>query len=375
MKPPEARNAVMVLVWMVAILGTFFLGTSVLAYQLDVAPSETKTVVAQIAETVFGGGFLFYAVQISTMFILILAANTSFAGLPSLASVMARDRVLPRQFSFRGDRLAFSHGIIVLGLASIALLIIFQAETHRLIPLYAVGVFVGFTLAQAGLVRHWRREGGSGASFSLAINAAGAVVTGAVTVIVAATKFVDGAWITIGGIVVMTFFFWRIHYHYRRVHEQLEVTEAPPRQAAGGQRPSETARGRVVLVPVDDLNQAVLRTIDFAGTISDNVTAVHVTDDIEESEKLRTHWDATVPETPLVIIESPYRSFLAPMLTYIDAIDQLDPEAYITVVLPEFVPAHFWEGILHNQSSVRLKKALLHRPNTVLIDVPYHLQP
>lgn len=376
LKPPEAKNAVLLLVWMVAILGAFFLGTSVLAYQFEVAPSETKTVVAQIADTAFGGGILFYALQISTMFILILAANTSFAGLPSLASVMARDRALPRQFSFRGDRLAFSNGIIVLGLASIGLLIVFQADAHNLIPLYAVGVFVGFTLAQAGLVRHWRRLGTPGSNVSLVINGAGATITAAVTIIVAGTKLVDGAWITIGGIVLLTFSFSRIYHHYQRVHEQLEVTgplassETPALPPAG-----ESRRGRFVLVPVDEINQAVLRTIEFARSISDQATAVHVTDDIEEAEALRARWEATLPDTPIVIIESPYRSFLAPMLSYIDAMDQIDPEAYITVVLPEFVPAHFWEGILHNQSAVRLKKALLHRPNTILIDVPYHLEP
>ena len=373
MKPPEPRNAVIVLTWMVIILGAFFVGTSVLAHEFDVVPSETKTVIAQIGETVYGRNALFYILQITTMFILILAANTSFAGLPSLASVMARDRVLPRQFSFRGDRLAFSNGIIVLGLASIGLLITFQADTHRLIPLYAVGVFVGFTLSQAGLVRHWRREGTPSANMSMAINAAGAIITGAVTVIVTATKFIDGAWITIGGIALLTFFFARIHHHYGRVHEQLAVTEAPAKPA--GPARSEVRRGRLVLVPIDEVNQAVLRTVEFARSISDNVTAVHITDDIEEADALRARWEAAVPDTPIVFIESPYRSFIAPMLTYIDAMDQIDPEAYITVVLPEFVPAHFWEGILHNQSAGRLKKALLHRRNTVLIDVPYHLEP
>jgi amino acid transporter len=380
LKPPEAKNAVIVLVWMVAILAAFFLGTAILAYHLDIVPSEQETVIAQIAEAVFGRNVFFYTVQMTTMFILILAANTSFAGLPSLASVMARDRVLPRQFSFRGDRLAFSNGIIVLGLASIGLLIVFQAETHKLIPLYAVGVFVGFTLAQAGLVRHWRRERDQpGAQLSLAINALGAVVTGAVTVIVAGTKFIDGAWLTIASIAAMAFFFSRIYHHYQRVHEQLVVPDdvvvpSGPRSIDTPPR-AEGRRGRIVLVPVDELNQAVLRTVEFARSISDQATAVHVTDDIEDAEELRARWESTVPDTPIVIIESPYRSFLAPMLSYIDAMDQIDPEAYITVVLPEFVPAHFWEGILHNQSAVRLKKALLHRPNTVLIDVPYHLEP
>jgi len=376
MKQPESRNAVIVLVWMVIILTCFFVGTTVLAYQIDVVPSESTTVIAQIGEAVFGKNVLFYTLQLATMMILILAANTSFAGLPSLASVMATDRVLPRQFSFRGDRLAFSHGIIVLGLAAIGLLIVFRADTHALIPLYAVGVFVGFTLSQVGLVRHWQGMDSREAKVSLVINAAGAVVTGAVLTIVAATKFIDGAWITLAGIIVLVVAFQRIHSHYIRVEEQLDV-EGPEPAPAPVPPPAEVKAGesgRPVIVPVDQINRAVLRTLDYARTMSNNIAAVHVTDQVEEGERLRERWQQTVPDVPLLIIESPYRSFLAPMLAYIDAVDQRDPGAYITVVLPEFVPAHFWEGILHNQSAVPLKRALLHRPNTVIIDVPYHLK-
>jgi hypothetical protein len=372
-KPPEPRNAVTVLAWMVLILSAFFVGTAVLAHEFGVVPAETKTVIAQIAETVFGSGPLFFAVQLATMLILVLAANTSFAGLPSLTSVMARDRVVPRQFAFRGDRLAFSYGILVLGAASILLIIAFQAETHALIPLYAVGVFVGFTLSQTGLVLHWRREGGPGSRTSLIINAVGAVITGVVTIIVAGTKFVDGAWITLAAIAALAFFFSRIHTHYRGVQEQLRVKESVS-ITPGVVVATDGGRDRAVIMPIDELNQAVLHTLEFARTISDNVTAVHITDNVDEGEHLRDEWERTVPDTPIVIIESPYRSFLAPMLTYIDQMDRIDPGAYITVVLPEFVPAHFWEGLLHNQSAIRLKRALLHRPNTVLINVPYHLR-
>jgi hypothetical protein len=373
-KPPEPRNATIVLVWMGAILSIFFVGTTVLAYKMDVVPSETKTVIAQIADTVFGGGPLFYTVQITTMFILVLAANTSFAGLPSLASVMARDRFLPRQFAFRGDRLAFSYGILLVGIASSLLLVVFQADTHAIIPLYAVGVFIGFTLAQAGLVMHWRKEPPSpGTRASLIINAGGALATGVVTVIVGTTKFVDGAWITIGGIALLVFFLYRIHQHYSDVSRQLAVTAPPPlppvRVAEDGQR-----AGPTVIIPVDELNQAVLRTLDYARSVSGNVTAVHVTDEVDAAERLRQEWEELVPDTPIVIIESPYRSFIAPMLTYIDAIDRAEPGKPVTVILPEFVTAHAWEGLLHNQSAIRLKRALRSRPNTILIDVPYHLR-
>jgi amino acid transporter len=372
-KPPEARNANITLAWMAGILSFFFIGLTILAHQLDAIPSHDKTIVAQIADGVFGHDALFYMIQIATMLILLLAANTSFAGLPALGSVMARDRVLPRQFAFRGDRLAFSHGILFLGLASAGLLVVFGAETHRLIPLYAVGVFTGFTLSQFGMVLHWRHERTSSARASLIVNVVGGTATLVVALIITATKFVDGAWLSLAAIGVLTVIFHQIHRHYAHVQEQLEVS-GPVTELPSIITPADQGRGRAVIMPIDELNQAVVHTLEFAKTISDNVTAVHITDDVEDGETLRASWEDAVPDTPIVIIESPYRSFLAPMLAYIDGIDRADPGAYITVVLPEFVPAHFWEGILHNQSASRLKRALIHRPNTVLINVPYHLR-
>jgi amino acid transporter len=371
-KPPEPRNANVTLAWMAAILTFFFIGLTVLAHQMHVVPSGSQTVVAQIAQGVFGKNALFYIVQVATTLILLLAANTSFAGLPALASVMARDRFLPRQFAFRGDRLAFSNGIMVLGVASAILLVIFGAQTHRLIPLYAVGVFTGFTLSQVGMVLHWRHDPSPSARISQIVNACGAIATGVVTVIIAGTKFVDGAWLTIGAIALLTLVFSRINQHYQHVAEQLDVKRTLP-PAPAPAVPEPHGRARAVLMPVDELNQAVLHTLEFARTLSDNVTAVHITDELEDGEALRERWERTVPDTPIVIIESPYRSFVAPMLTYVDAIDRTDPGAYITVILPEFVPAHFWEGWLHNQSAGRLKRALRNRANTVVISVPYHL--
>ncbi|MEX1255189.1 MAG: APC family permease [Dehalococcoidia bacterium] len=370
-KPPEARNANITLAWMAAILAFFFLGLTVLAHELDARPADGRTIVAQVADGVFGETVFFYIVQVTTTMILILAANTSFAGLPALGSVMARDRFLPRQFAFRGDRLAFSYGIVVLGLGSMALLVAFGADTHRLIPLYAVGVFTGFTLSQTGMIVHWLREPSPGSKVSLAINAVGAIATGVVTIIIAATKFVDGAWLTIAAIAAFAFLFSRVSRHYQDVAEQLRVVDGAARAPFAPQ--TDRYRERPVLVPVDEVNRAVLRTVEYARTISDNVTAVHITDDREEGERFRERWEELVPEAALVVIESPYRSFIAPMLTYIDALDRVDPGAYITVVIPEFVPAHFWEGLLHNQSAIRLKKELMHRPNTIVIDVPYHL--
>ncbi len=368
-KPPESKNAATVMVWMAAILTFFFVGLTVLAYRFDVTPSETKTVVAQVAETVFGKTPLFYIVQAATAMILILAANTSFNGLPILASVMARDGFLPRQFAFRGDRLAFSYGIVALGTSSAGLLVLFGAETHRLIPLYAVGVFVGFTLSQLGMVVHWHKTREGGWTRSLVINGVGAVATGVVAVIIAATKFVSGAWITLLGIAFLTYLFVAIRRHYDEVRRQLEV--ATPAPAASQQVPQ---RGQPVLLPVDDVNEAVRRTVEHARTVSDNITALHVTDDVEQAEELRQRWEEIIPDVPIVIIESPYRSFIAPILAYIDALDHAHPGETITVVLPEFVPNYFWQAILHNQAAIPLKKALLSRPNTVVIDMPYRIK-
>ncbi len=369
-KPPETKNAAAVLVWMAVILATFFIGLTVLAHQIGVAPSETKTVVAQVAETVFGKTPLFYIVQAATAMILVLAANTSFNGLPVLASVMAKDRFLPRQFSFRGDRLAFSYGIVALGAASAALLAIFGGETHRLIPLYAVGVFTGFTLSQSGMVLHWRRTRDAGWGRASVINGVGAVATAVVAVIIASTKFVSGAWISMLGIGFLTYLLITIGRHYDRVGKQLEV-RAPARPPVA---PAEaSARSQAVLVPVDEVNEAVHRTVEYAQAMSDNVTALHVSDNVEEAEELRQRWEEAIPEVPIVVIESPYRSFIAPILAYVDALDHSHPGETITVVLTEIVPSHFWEGILHNQPAVPLRKALLSRPNTVVIGIPYHL--
>jgi amino acid transporter len=370
-KPPEAKNAGIVLVWMAAILTFFFVGLTVLGHQLDVTPSETKTVVAQVAETVFGKTPLFYIVQAATAMILVLAANTSFNGLPVLTSVMAKDRFLPRQFSFRGDRLAFSYGIVGLGAASAGLLVVFGGETHRLIPLYAVGVFTGFTLSQAGMVLHWRQTRQRGWTRALVINGVGAVATGVVAVIITGTKFVSGAWITILGIAFLTYLLIAIRRHYDRVNERLEMRAGPKTPASLQESP---AYNQAVLVPVDELNEAVRRTVEYAQSISENVTALHVSDSLEEAEGLRQRWEELLSDVPLVVIESPYRSFIAPILAYIDALDRSRPGEIVTVALPEFVPDHFWQGVLHNQSAIPLKRALLSRANTVVIGVPYHLK-
>jgi len=370
-KPPESRNAGTTQVWMATILMFFFVGTTVLAHQMEVQPSESTTVVAQIAQTVFGKNAMFYIIQVSTTMILVLAANTAFAGLPTLASVMAKDEVMPKQFSFRGDRLAFSNGIILLGVASSAVLVFFQAETHKIIPLYAFGVFTAFTISQAGMVVRWHRTHEPGWRMSTLINGTGAVATAIVAVIVVATKFTHGAWLSIAIMLTLVGLLWMIRKHYEAARDQLGQGMAP--EVTAERLRMAGTRVQSVVVPVEEINRASLRTIAYARNISPNTVALHVTDERGEGENLRRQWEETVPDTPLFIVESPYRSLVEPILAYIDGLDRTHPGGVVTVVLPEFVPKHFWQKFLHNQLAVRLQKALLNRPNTVVVNVPYHL--
>ncbi len=368
-KKPESRNASVTLMWMAIILGVFFIGLTILAHQLDVRHADKVSVPAQVAATVFSGYFrpMFYFIQISTALILILAANTSYADFPRLGSILARDRFLPHQFTFRGDRLAFSNGILVLGGAASLLLIVFAADVDKLIPLYAFGVFVSFTLSQSGMVVHWLRNREAGWRRSMMVNGVGAVATAIVALIVGGTKFSEGAWISMIAMFVLAIAFFSIYRHYTGVERKLHVPSGVLLNAA-------TRHRQTVLVPVDELNRAVLRTVDYARSMSASVTALHITDDVEhEGERLRTEWERAVLDVPLVLIESPYRSFVAPVITYIDLLDRRDPGQYVTVVLPEFRTAWPWQRFLHNQSARRLKNALLDRPNTVICEVPYHL--
>ncbi len=366
-KKPEPQNAATTLMMMALILGVLFIGITVLANQLGVRHSGEISAPAQIAKTVFSGAPpLFYLIQAFTALILFLAANTAYADFPRLSSILARDRFLPHQFSFRGDRLAFSTGILVLGAASAVLLVIFSADVNSLIPLYAFGVFLSFTLSQSGMVRHWLKSKKPGWKPSIVINSIGAVTTGVVTVIVGATKFVDGAWIAMVAIVILAGVLWSIYRHFEDVEHQIEMEEGTIFEPA-------KLHKQAVLVPVDSLNKVVLRTIDYARSISPNVTALHVTDDLEAGHELRRRWEAAVLDIPLLLINSPYRSFVAPVLSYVDALDRADPGQYVTVVLPEFRAPYPWQRWLHNQSAQRLKKALLDRRNTAIIEVPYHL--
>jgi amino acid transporter len=366
-KPPEWKNARTTLTWMVVILGVLFLGISYLAMQLAIVPDVEgiESVVSKIAHAVYGDGILYYLMQAATMLILVLAANTAFSDFPRLSWFLARDHYLPHQFSFRGERLAFSTGIMTLGIVSAVLVAWFGADTHQLIPLYAVGVFTSFTLSQSGMVKRWWTRREPGWHYSLPVNLLGALTTGLVTVIVATTKFTHGAWMVIVLIPIQVWLLRRINGHYLRVAEQLAMDAAVEKMP--------TYPEPILVVPVPGLNRAVARTIGYARALSKNVTALHITDDMQAADELRQAWKTWGTDVPLVILESKYRALSGPLMHYLDAVSQRNPTTPITVVLAEYVPRRWWEWPLHNQTALRMKAMLFFRPNTAVIDVPYHL--
>lgn len=365
-KPPEADNARKTLLSMGLILGTMFLGMSYLATQLNVLPSTEETVLSQIGRTIFGEGPMWVLLQLATALILVLAANTAFADFPRLGFFLARDRFLPRLFKFRGDRLAFTAGIVLLAGLAITLLIIFHGNLDSLIPLYAVGVFTSFTLSQAGMVAHWRKTREPGWRKSAALNGLGMIATAVVTLVIASTKFVHGAWMVVILIPLLISLLYGIHTHYVR----LEGT----RRAETPLLPEEILPRFVV--PIAELNVPARQALAYARALApddQHVIAVHVTDDAEEAAELQSQWYTWQPGIQLVIIESPYRSLAGPLLAYIDALQETHPKDTITVVLPEYVPSHWWEHMLHNQTALRLKAALLFHPGVVVTNVPYHV--
>ncbi len=368
-KEPQAKNAATTLVWMAAILGVLFGGIGLLAhvYQILPNPDGNPTVISQVVRLTLGTNVLFYLVQAFTTLILVLAANTAFSDFPRLSFFLARDGFLPHQFSFRGDRLSFSTGIVVLGALATILVISFGAETSALIPLYAVGVFVSFTCSQSSMVKRWWTRRSPGWQRSMVINAVGAVTTGLVSIIIAATKFSHGAWMILIIIPVIVATLYAIHRHYEAVAAELVLDPQRDTLELVNTKP-------LVIVPLPNLHLGVLPALSFARAISDNVTAVHVTDDLEAAERLKQRWEEWGQKLPLVIIESPYRSLLPPLLAYIAARRENEPNRLVTIVLPEFVPKHWWEWILHNQTALRLKAALFFHANVVVADVPYHLK-
>jgi amino acid transporter len=364
-QPPEAKNAAATLLIMAAIAITMFIGISVLAQALHTIPADNETIVSQIGRAVFGGGTAFYfALQVATMAILVLAANTAYADFPRLASIVARDRFMPRQFMNQGDKLAFSNGIIALSAAAGLLIAIFGGDTHQLIPLYMIGVFLSFTLSQTGMFLRWRRLQTPGWKTSAAINGVGACLTGVVLLIVGATKGPEGAWIVILLIPVLVVLFRQTKKHYDQVAAQLTLRDwTPPGR-----------RTNIVLVPISGVQRAVVHALRYAESISTDVRAVYVNDNHQAIEALKHEWKTWGGSVRLIVLESPFRSLMEPLMDYIRVTEQERTNAYITIVLPEFVPSKWWHHLLHNQRALLIKGALLFRPNVVVTSVPFHLQ-
>jgi amino acid transporter len=409
-KNPESKNASRTLVAMAVLLGIMFLGTSVLAYLFGVHPHEDETVISQFARHIFIGpmGWFYYVVQAATAAILVLAANTAFADFPRLSSLLARDRFLPRQFANRGDKLVFSNGIIILAVFSSILIVVFAGDTSRLIPLYAVGVFLSFTLSQAGMVRHWLKvrrndeydpsihesqveselavpdphlamEQSKAPRFvsddvtkrtswrrALIINLVGAVATAIVLTVFVLTKFMHGAWLVVVMIPLLVLAFHAVHRHYMSVARQLSIDDLGD---------PLTPIEHTVVVPISGIHRGVIAAIRYAKSIAgEHVTAVYVDSEDEATARLKERWAKLDTGVKLVVLPSPYRELTRPLLRYISRLERRHDSEMVTVVLPEFVPARWWQHLLHNQSSLLLKGALLFKDNIVVTNVPYHLK-
>ena len=371
-QPPEARNAARTLMVMALILGTLFIGITFLASNFHILPMEEpkRTVISQISRHVYGDTLGFYLFQGFTALLLFLAANTSYNAFPRLGAVLAEDGFVPRQFAFRGDRLAYSQGIILLGVIAGAVVVLGGGSTHALIPLYAVGVFIDFTIAQSGMVRHWLRTKDTGWRRRLSINAVGAVLTGVIAIVVTSVKFLDGAWFVMVLIPLLVGMMLFVRRQYDGQAHDLEVKDD-----LVFERPHREQR---VIIPVNGINRAVVQAVMFGKSLASDASmlqAVYVTTDLEEAELLRVRWDRQLPGVPLVIVESPYRALVNPVVTYLDVLDHAWPpgkEAPTTiVVLPEYVARRWWDRLLYNQAAKRLKAALVGREHTVIADVPY----
>ena len=406
-KRPESKNAAVTLVWMAVLLGVMFLGTSILAYLYGVHPRENETVISQFARIMFTGplSWFYYVVQATTAAILVLAANTSFADFPRLSSLLARDRFLPRQFAHRGDRLVFSNGIVILAVLSGILVVVFGGDTSRLIPLYAVGVFLSFTLSQAGMVKHWLKEGArlrqSPAKLpsveiestpkdefvshdgervaqaeviseavhwkkSIAVNGLGAIATAIVLIVFIITKFIHGAWVVVVLIPLLVLMFIVIHRYYVNLKAQLAVRDFSALQPMKN----------TVIVPISGISQVAVNALNYAKAIAHaNVTAVYVDFDEDATREVQERWRQWNPDgIELVVLPTPYRSFVQPILNFIDKVDERYVDDVITVVIPEYLPARWWQNFLNNQSSFLLKAALLFKDNVIVVSVPYHLK-
>jgi len=368
-KPPEAKNAANTLIIMALLLGVIFVGLTFVGmnYGVRAETAAGQPVLAQIGSAVFGDGILFALLQVSAALILFLACNTSFNAFPRLAAILAKDDSMPRQFAFRGDRLAFSWGIVVLAAAAIGMLWAFNASVDALIPLYSVGVFICFTLSQAGMVIHWRHERSSGWAWRGVLNGFGALLTGVVFLVVAYEKFFNGAWmvlIFIPSLIAMMMF---IRHQYTASARALEMRP--------GTAVPQPHRHNRVIIPIPGVNRAVVQALNVARSITTDIRAVYISDDAERTAEIREHWAQAVPDVPLVVVESPYRAVIAPLVAYLDVLDKSWPseteEPIDFVLIPEYVARSWWERMLYNQAAKQLRATLLGRQHTVVINIPY----
>ena len=373
-KKPESRNASMTLGIMAGVLGFLLIGVTVLSRAVKVVPvtDGSDTVLSQVARAVYGNGtFLYFALQFATMAILFLGANTSYAGFPRLSYVLARDGLMPRQFMNRGDRLVFSNGIIGLTVAAIVVVLIFRAQTHSMIPLYAVGVFLSFTLSQGGMVLHWFRLRTSGWQRRAVMNGVGALLTAVVSVVIVVTKFVHGAYLVVVAVVVLVTVFYIVRRHYNRVSYFLEP-QNPAQLARLGQVAISKPRTTVVLF-VSKVNELTARSLALGRGLSpDDFHATTIASNPESVLGLQHTWEEMEINIPLVVVDSPYREFVRPAVEYVKTL-RPGPNHTVTVIIPEFVVEHWWENFLHNQNALRLKGALLGVPWVVVISIPFHI--
>ena len=370
-KPPQSRNAGRTLIVMAVLMGVLFLGSIGLTQLLGVVAGPQETILSALARHLLGSGFLYLVIQFTTLLILAVAANTSFMDFPRVAAILAKDDFLPRQLTGLGDRLVFTNGILLLSFTAGALIIIFNGDTHALIPLFAIGAFLAFTLSQSGMVVHWLRERGRSWLTKAAANAVGALATMTTLVVVIFSKFLEGAWITVILIPLIVLGFRKIFTHYQQVRKQLSLKGLPP-----SLKPLQPTR---VVIPISGVHRGMVDAVNFARSISDNVTAVYVELEAGAGAKARLEWESWWPNVPMVVVPSPYRSIVAPLLQFLDDTDAQHNDGQLaTVVLPEFIPGRWWQSLLHNQTAWLLKTALLYRRRQqglerVIIDVPFHL--
>jgi amino acid transporter len=362
-RAPAPRNAAKTLGLMVTILAVFFLGVSWLAQEYAVMPTQSETVLSQLGRHIFGMGKVYFVFQYATFAILVLAANTAFADFPRLSSILASERFMPRQLAARGDRLAFSNGIVTLALVAILLVWLFHAQTTALIPLYAIGVFVCFTLSQAGMVRHWFTTRERGWKWKAALNGMGAIATGIVSIVQVVTKFTSGAWIVVVLIPLIILLLRAIHEHYRLFADEVKFVGHSP----------IVPLHHTVVVPINAITKATAGALVYATMISADVHAIYIDLDNSATEKLRGDWASWDIGIELVVIDSPYRSVLRPMVEYVENLRRDAPGELVTIVVPEIVPRRWWEHFLHNKTALYIRTAFLFKPNVVVTAVPFHL--